>query len=186
MRASSGIKASSGNACRVTAAKRWRMPCPASKQATEVGTPYLRCSGKRFTVGDKDFPCDSNSFARIATVEEFARLCIGKAYRSGAWPGAIAQPSAKTIYVLPPTNAKFDEELSELIKSMAPSATVLTADSCEFGINIIRFHVFHPETEADLLPGYLKAELDRVIISPTKLLHQFPSRNGQPSETVSH
>ena len=120
------------------------------------------------------------------TVEEFARLCIGKAHRPGAWPGAIAQPSAKTIYVLPPTNANLNDQLAERIRVMAPSATVLTADSCELGINIIRFHVFYPEKESDLLPGYLKAELDRVMDSPTKILHQLPPRNGQAVETVSN
>jgi hypothetical protein len=139
-------------------------------QATMVTT-----EGIRFIVG-----------AKTNTVEEFARLCIGKAYRPGAWPGAIAQSSAKTIYVLPPTNEDFNKALSDRIESMAPSATVLTADSCEFGINIIRFYVFYPETEADLLPGYLKSELHRVMMSPTKLLHQFPSRNGRASETASH
>ena len=91
------------------------------------------------------------------TVEEFARLCIGKAQRQGAWPGAIAQPSAKTIYVLPPTNANLNELLADRIRAMAPNATVLTADSCELGINIVRFHVFYPETEAlDLIPRLLR------------------------------
>ena len=120
------------------------------------------------------------------TVEELARLCIGKAHRPGAWPGAIAQPSAKTIYVLPPTNANLNDQLAERIKAMAPSSVVLTADSCELGINIIRFHVFCPETEADLLPGYLQAEYDRVMDSPTRILHELPHRhrNGQADGTV--
>ncbi len=139
-------------------------------QATMVST-----EGVRFILG-----------GQTNTVEEFARLCIGKAHRKGAWPGAIAQPSAKTIYVLPPTNANLNELLAKRIRAMAPSATVLTADSCEFGINIIRFHVFYPETEADLLPGYLKAELDRAMKSPTKILHELPPRNGRAGEAVSY
>jgi len=109
------------------------------------------------------------------TIEDLAIAAIGTAYTSGAWPGAVQRLSAKVVIVLPPTNEKFNATLRETITRMAPGVTVMTSDSCDMGLNVVRFHLFTPEHKDDLLPGYLKPEYQRAMQGPTRVLHEMPS-----------
>ena len=111
--------------------------------------------------------------------EELALKAIGDAHIQGAWPGAIRQLTAKTIYVLPPTSKALAGILRARIRELSPNSQVFVADSCDCGINVVRFRVYHPKSEAECHPGFLKDELDRVLQGPHKLLHQMPPQRQQ-------
>lgn len=93
--------------------------------------------------------------ASTNTVEDLANSAIGEATTQGAWPGAIPQHSARPVYVFPPVTDTLFVALKKSVSALDPNAQVFVSDSAEFGMNVVRFHLFWPEFESELLPGLL-------------------------------
>lgn len=116
--------------------------------------------------------------ANTNNVEDLSRCAIGKAFTQGAWPGAIPRAGALQVYIFPPSSCELFESMKKQMESLAPNARVYVADTLKFGINVIRFHIFHPKTEEELLPGILADAYQSAMQSPLDVLHRLPPKNS--------
>ncbi len=117
--------------------------------------------------------------AKTNNVEDLSRCAIGKAFTEGAWPGAIPRVGAQQVYIFPPSSCKVFESIRKQIESLAPNARVYVADTLKFGISVVRFHVFHPKSEEELLPGILADAYQSAMESPLDVLHRLPPKKSQ-------
>ena len=123
--------------------------------------------------------------AATNTVEDLANTAIGEAATQGAWPGAIPQHAARKVYVFPPVASSLSVSLRNGVVALDPNARVFVSDTAEFGMNIVRFHVFSPESDSELLPGLLADAYRQALAEPLDVLHRLPPQHDQATKSES-
>jgi hypothetical protein len=100
-----------------------------------------------------------------------SEICVGPATVPGAWLAAIEREPHHTFVVFPPMSSALAESLRYAIAAKAPKWSVIFADSCACGLNVVRIHLFYPRTEQECMPGFLATELRKVKESELRILH---------------